>query len=77
MTEFTCVLIYPDYFSSNFGQDAWTGTVVAGTPAEALSAARAQCIAAQSVPGAIEAPEDLFCIAMFPGRHTDVSALSE
>lgn len=77
MTEFTCVLIYPDYFASNFGQEAWIDTVGAGTPAEALSAARAQCIEEQSVPGAIEAPEDLFSIAMFPGRHTDVSALSE
>ena len=73
MAEFTCVLLYPDYYASNFGQETWIDAVAAETPAEALAAARAQCISEQAVTDAIEAPEDLYCIAMFPGRHTDVS----
>lgn len=77
MAEFTCVLLYPDYYASTFGQDTWTDAVAADTPATALAVARAHCIAEQAVDGAIEAPEDLYCVAMFSGRHSDVSPLAE
>lgn len=76
MTEYTCVLLYPDYYASNFGQETWTDTVSANSPSEALAAARAQCISEQDTADAIEEPEDLYCLAMFPGRHTDVSPLA-
>lgn len=70
MKKFTVILLYPDYAAQEFGHETWMGVVDARSPKPALRKARAEC---KGLNPDIDSPNDLFCIAVIAGEHTDLN----
>jgi hypothetical protein len=74
--DYTVILLYPDYASDTYGQETWCGHVQAVDAGAALEAARDEMIAENKKLGLeFESRDDLFPIALFQGKHDDLSSL--
>lgn len=68
--DYTVILLYPDYCATDYGQETWCETVAAHTPVQAIRYARDTC---QGDNADILNPDDLFVIAVFPGKCNDLN----
>lgn len=74
MKYYTVLLLYPDYFTDNYGQETHLNTVEADTPEEAVSLARAICVSDNSDSEyQIRGDEDLFVLLVIEGSHQDIN----
>lgn len=68
MNQFTVVLLYPDYYTDNYGE-TWCDTVSAPDPVAAVGVAQKTCAAETDL---IINPEDLLPVSVFEGDHPNL-----
>lgn len=69
-SEYTVLLLYPDYLSSDYGTETEQCHVFAFTPAEAVVNARTGI--KKSNPDLVD-PTDMLALAVYPGHLTDLN----
>lgn len=71
--DYTVLLLYPDYLSSDFGQETFLAWVTTWQGLdEAVYLARIKATEAQPEPSAVIDLTDFFVLAVFEGHHVDI-----
>ncbi len=74
MPSYSVLLLYPDYMSDVWGKSYYS-FVEANDPEQAVEVARQACMQANTEEGGfagVSTPEDLACLLVIHGRHSDL-----
>lgn len=73
-TEYSVLLLYPDYMADNYGQDTYYTSVHAAGPLEAITLAQQEVVAENAHEQDDDMdPDDFVCLLVIEGVHPAVA----